>query len=163
MASMIVLVLPVPGGCKVTGSVTCGKCVFETYPLNQSKSIVQHHSNGLNLCSVEILQYRVQCHRSFLFRILSPDLRTLQVVLLVYFVGREKVVHDNEVNFPSVRQFDSMQTVEPRDESMRILLDVGVVFLQDLQKEFVLRVVDGLDDEPKVFRKVEESARLPRG
>ena len=60
-------------------------------------------------------------------------------------------------------QLDTMQPIESRDQRMRILFHVGVVFLQDLQKEFVLRVVDSLDDEPKVFRKVEERARFPRG
>jgi hypothetical protein len=76
---------------------------------------------------------------------------------------REEVVHDNEVNLLPMRQLDAMQSVKPRDERMRVLLDVLVVVLEDGAEELVLAVPDGLDDEAVVAGEVEERAALAGG
>lgn len=73
---------------------------------------------------------------------------------------REKVVHDDEVDLFASRELDSVQAVEPRQEGMRVLLDVLVVVLQDRAQELVLRVPDRLDDEAIIARKVEERSAL---
>ena len=54
------------------------------------------------------------------------------------------------------RQFDTMQTVETREEGMGISLDVFMVIFQDRSEEFVFGMSDGFDDEPIVSREVEE-------
>lgn len=40
---------------------------------------------------------------------------------------REEVVHHHEVNFPTVRYFYSMQSVELRYQGIGISFDVGIV------------------------------------
>ena len=47
-----------------------------------------------------------------------------------------------------------MKTIETGQEGMRVFLHMGVVSVEDLSQEFVLVVVDGLDDEPVVAREV---------
>jgi len=49
-----------------------------------------------------------------------------------------------------------METVEPREERVRVGGDVSVVLGEDLPEELVLSVTDGFDDEPVVPREVEE-------
>ena len=73
-------------------------------------------------------------------------------------VGRKEVVHNDEVDFAAVGQFHTVQAVEARDEGMRVFENMLVVVLEDLAKELVFRVRDGLDDEAVVAGKVEEAA-----
>ena len=50
---------------------------------------------------------------SLLLRVESPNRAALKVVCLVnVFVRWEKVVHDDEVDFPPSRQFHAMKTIE---------------------------------------------------
>lgn len=44
---------------------------------------------------------------------------------------REKIVHDYEVYFPAPRQLHTMQTIEPREKCVRVVLDVKVIVLQN--------------------------------
>lgn len=75
-------------------------------------------------------------------------------------MGREEVVHDDEMDFFAARELDAMETVEATDEGMWVIHDVLVVLFEDLAEELVLGVGDGLDDEAVVSGKVEEGARL---
>jgi hypothetical protein len=73
---------------------------------------------------------------------------------------REQVVHNDKVNLATARQLDPMETVEPRHERMRVVLDVRMVIFEDRPEVLVFGVVNGLDDEAVVSRKVEEGSRL---
>ncbi len=53
-----------------------------------------------------------------------------------------------------------MKAVESGEESLRVVLDVVVVLLQDPQQELVLAVTDGLYYEAIVAREVKERPRL---
>ena len=55
-----------------------------------------------------------------------------------------------------------MQAVESGEESVWIFFHVIVVVFEDRPEEFVLCVMDRLDDEPIIAREVEEGARFPR-
>lgn len=73
----------------------------------------------------------------------------------------EQVVHNDEMNLPPMRQLDPMQPIEPRQEGMRVLLDVFVVLFQDLPQELVFGMSNRLDDEPVVSREIKERTRFP--
>ena len=68
----------------------------------------------------------------------------------------KQIVHDNKVDFSSMRELDPMQTIESRNESIRIVENMLVVILEDSAKELVLGMRDCFDDESIVSRKVEE-------
>lgn len=53
-----------------------------------------------------------------------------------------------------------MKTVELRDQSVRVLLDMSVVFRKNLPQEFVFGMVDCFDDVLVVSGKVEEASTL---
>lgn len=55
-----------------------------------------------------------------------------------------------------MRELDPMQTIESRNESIRIVENMLVVILEDSAKELVLGMRDCFDDESIVSRKVEE-------
>ena len=55
-------------------------------------------------------------------------------------------------------KLDTMKTIETRQKGMWVFLDMGVISVEDLPQEFMLVVVDGLDDEPVISREVEEGA-----
>ena len=61
-----------------------------------------------------------------------------------------------------MRELHPVQAIEPRQQGMRVALDVRMVGFEDVAEELVLGVVDGLDDEAVVAREVEEAARLAR-
>ena len=85
-----------------------------------------------HLDRVEILQDCTQILSSLLFRALATDSGTLEIVRLVdIFVRREEVVHDHEVDLEAVRELNAIQTVEARQERVRIALHMLVVLLQD--------------------------------
>ena len=58
----------------------------------------------------------------------------------------EQVVHDDEVDLLTIGHFDSVQPVELREQRVGVLFDMSVVVLQDLAQEFVLGVVNCLND-----------------
>lgn len=108
---------------------------------------------------IQILQHCSRVYRSPLFWVLSSDRTSLEVVRLVNITVRwEEVVHDDEVYLPAVGHLDTMETVEPRQQRVRVGLHVGMVLLQHLAQELVLAVMEGLDDEPVVSREIEERA-----
>ena len=76
---------------------------------------------------------------------------------------RKQIVHDDKVNLPAVRHFDSMEAVKLGDEGIRVAFDVLVVVAQDPAEELVFGVVDGLDDVLVVSGKVKEAPTLPGG
>lgn len=93
----------------------------------------------------------------------KQGLSHLEVVSLVNIpMGREEVVHDDEVDLAAARELDTVKAVEAREEGVRVLFDVLVIFLEDAPQELVLRVSDRLDDEAVVAREVEKGARLAR-
>jgi hypothetical protein len=71
-------------------------------------------------------------------------------------MGWEEVVHDDEMDLSASGQFDTMQTVETREEGMWISLDVFMVIFQDGSEELVFGMSYRLDDESIVSREVEE-------
>ena len=89
--------------------------------------------------------------------------RPLQVKCLVdVAVRREKIVHDDEVDLPAIRHLDAVQTIELRDQGVRVLLDVLIVFGQNFPQDLVFGVVNGLDDIFVVSREVEEATTFTR-
>ncbi len=110
---------------------------------------------------IEILEDGIILVLEELLWIFPADRTSFQIESLVnILVGRKQIVHDNEVNFPTSRQFHTMETIEPRQESVRVLLDMIVVLFQDAKEELMLAVAYGLDDETIVAGEVEEGARL---
>lgn len=108
---------------------------------------------------IQVLQHCSGVDRSPLLWVLSSDRTSLEVVRLVDITMRwEEVVHDDEVDLPAVGHLDTMKTVEPRQQRVRVGLHVCMVLLQHLAKELVLAVMEGLDDEPVVPREIEERA-----
>jgi hypothetical protein len=55
-----------------------------------------------------------------------------------------------------------VESIELREEGIGILLDMGIIFPQNLSQKFVLRVVNGLDDVFVVPREIEKASTLPR-
>ena len=72
------------------------------------------------------------------------------------FVSREEIVHDDEMDFATTGELDAMETVKSGKEGVGVTLHVVVIALEYGAKEFVLRVMDCLDDEAIVAGKVEE-------
>ena len=64
------------------------------------------------------------------------------------------------MDLASVGYLYAMQAVKLGKESVRVLLDVCVVVLEYLPKEFMLGVVDGFDDVLVVAGEIEEAATL---
>ena len=60
---------------------------------------------------------------------------------------REKVIHDDEVNLSPSRQLHSVKSIEPRQQSMWVELDMLIVLFEDLSEELMFRVVNRFDDE----------------
>ena len=77
-------------------------------------------------------------------------------------VRGEKVVHDHEMDLTTMRELHAMEAVKAGDKSVRVVLHVLVVLLEDRPQELMLRVVDRLNDEPVVAREVKERSRLAR-
>lgn len=69
----------------------------------------------------------------------------------------EEVVHDNEVDLPTIGYFDPVEPVELGQQRIRILVDMGIVFAQDLPEQFMFGVMYGFDDVFVVTREVEEA------
>ena len=67
------------------------------------------------------------------------------------------------MDLPPPRQFHAMQTVEPRQQRVRVLLDVRMIQREYAPEELVLVVVDRLDDEAVVPREIKERAGFARG
>lgn len=110
---------------------------------------------------VDILQRRSWVLARTIFGILPSNRRALQVVRFVNIaMGWEEVVHDDEVDLAPVRELDTVQAVESAEQCMRVCLDMVIVQREDRPEEFVLVVVDRLDDETIVSREVEEGPRL---
>jgi hypothetical protein len=78
-------------------------------------------------------------------------------------VGREEVVHDDEMDLPTTGKLHSVEPVKSADEGMRVVLDVRIILFEDLEQEFMFRVPDGLDNESVVAGEVEERARFAWG
>jgi hypothetical protein len=113
---------------------------------------------------IEVLEHCPGVLSSLVFGIVSTDRGAFQVVRLVNIaVRREKVVHDEKVDFSPSRQLDSMEAVESAEEGMWVLLDVLVIVLEYLAQELVFGMVDRLDDETVVPRKVKEGTRFAGG
>ena len=78
---------------------------------------------------IEILSRRSRILREILLLEISTDRRSLEVESPMDISMRGKqIIHHDKVNFLSVRYLHSMQTVELREQGVRILLDVLVVF-----------------------------------
>lgn len=66
------------------------------------------------------------------------------------------------MDLAAVRHLHAVQPVELGDQSVGVLLDVSVIFRQDLSEELVLGMVDGFDDILVVAREVEEATTFAR-
>jgi hypothetical protein len=71
-------------------------------------------------------------------------------------MGWKEIIHDDEMDLSASGQFDTMQTVETREEGMWISLDVFMIIFQDRSEELVFGMSDSLDNESVVSREVEE-------
>ena len=71
-------------------------------------------------------------------------------------VRREKVVHNDKMDFSAVRDLDTVQSIELREEGIGVVHDVGIIILEDFAKQLMFGVVNSLDDIFVVARKVEE-------
>src|SRR4051812_21747981 len=95
---------------------------------------------------VQVLERRPRVLLQILFLVVSSDSRTFQVESLVDVpVWWEEIVHDYEMNLPSIRNLHSVKAIELRQQSIRILLDVVAILLQYLPQEFVLSMMNRLD------------------
>jgi hypothetical protein len=75
----------------------------------------------------------------------------------------EEIVHNNEMDLSASGQFDTMQTIESREECMGISLDMFMIIFEDRSEEFVFGMSDGFDDESVVSREVEERTGFTGG
>jgi len=71
-------------------------------------------------------------------------------------MGPEQVIHDHEMDLLPLGQLHAVQPIETRQRCVWIVPHMRVVVFQDGEKEFVLRVPDGFDDEAVVAGEVEE-------
>lgn len=110
---------------------------------------------------VHILQGSLWIEFGFFLGVFSAPSRSFQVVRLVYVtVWRKQVVHDDEMNLSSPGQLDPMQAVKAREQCVWIVLYVLMIVLEDGLQKLMFRVMNSLDDEAIVSRKVEERARF---
>jgi hypothetical protein len=77
-------------------------------------------------------------------------------------VWREEVVHDHKMYLSPIGYLDSVQAIKLREQGVGVVLHMFVVIFQDSSQEFVLGMVDGLDDVLIVPRKVEKTTTLAR-
>lgn len=110
---------------------------------------------------IDIFEGGPRIDSGLVFRVLSIDRRAFEIKCLVNVsVRRHEVVHDDKVNLSTMRQLDSVEPIEPADESVRVGFDVLMVLFEDFAQKLVLAAMDGLDDEAVVAREVEEGAGL---
>lgn len=97
--------------------------------LRQQSSFLRAELEGLPaVYPVEVLEYGARVLAGLVLWILTAHRTALQVVRFMYvFVWREEVVHDDKVDLPAVGQLYPVQTVEAREERVRVALDVLVV------------------------------------
>ena len=72
------------------------------------------------------------------------------------------VIHNHEIDLPPPGQLHAVQSIEVRQQCVRVVLHVHVVVFQDGEEEFVPRVLDGFDDEAVIAGEV-EGARFAWG
>jgi hypothetical protein len=66
------------------------------------------------------------------------------------------------MDLPSIWNLDSVKTIELREKGVWVVFDMRIVFLEDFPEEFVLGMMDGLDDVFIISGEVEETPTLPR-
>lgn len=111
---------------------------------------------------VEILHRRSRIPLQIFFTQIATDGRPLEVERLVDVSVRwEKIVHHDEMDLATIGHLHAVKAVELRDQRVRVVLDMSIVFRKDLAEQLVLGVVDRLDDVLVVAREVEEAATLP--
>ena len=67
------------------------------------------------------------------------------------------------MNLASIGYLHSMQAIKLGEQSVRVLLYVVVVVLEDFAEELVFAVVDGFDDVLVISGEIEEASTLSRG
>jgi hypothetical protein len=67
------------------------------------------------------------------------------------------------MDLASIGYLYAMQTIKLGKKSVRVLLDMVVVILEDLSQEFMFGVMNSLDDVLVITREVEKAATLARG
>jgi len=106
---------------------------------------------------IQILKHRSGVLHRFFLWVLPTHSAALQIVRLMHILMRwEEVVHDHEMDFPSMRELHPMQAIEPAEERMRVFLYMRVVLLENAEQKLVFRVSNGFDDETVVAREVEK-------
>jgi hypothetical protein len=79
-----------------------------------------------------VLEYRSRILLRLLFRIFPAKRTSLQIIRLVNISMRgEEVIHDHKMNLSPSRKLDTMKSIEPGEEGMRVVLDVGMVVFED--------------------------------
>jgi hypothetical protein len=92
------------------------------------RSKLQHLAS---IYPIEIFEHSPWVLDGFILRVFTPHSATLQVVSFVDIpVRREQVVHDNEVNLASPREFYTMKPVESREQCVRVILYVRMILLE---------------------------------
>ncbi|KAG9796248.1 SAICAR synthase-like protein, partial [Aureobasidium melanogenum] len=112
---------------------------------------------------LESLQKRDISPLDVFFPEVSADRRTLEVEHLMNIpVWWEQVVHDDKVDFPTVRDLDPMQPIKLADQRVGIVQHMAVVVPQNLSQKLMLGVMDGFDNVFVVAGKIKKRARLSR-
>lgn len=75
----------------------------------------------------------------------------------------EEVVHHDEMDLAAVGYLDAVQAVKLGEERVGVIFYVVVVVSKNSSQEFVLGVMNGLDDVSVVARVIEEAAALSGG
>ena len=77
-------------------------------------------------------------------------------------VWREKIVHDNKMDLPSVGNLYPMQPVKLREKGIGVVLDMIVIISKNPAQELMLCVMYGLDDILVIPREIEKTSTLSR-
>ena len=112
---------------------------------------------------IKIFQGRSWVLLKILLSKLPPNSRSFKVKCLVdVAMWRKEVVHDNEVDFPAIRNFHPVQAIELRYQGIGVGLNMRIVLSKNFPQKLVLSVMDCLDDVLIVPREVEEASTFAR-
>jgi len=103
-------------------------CISSQLLRQQSSFLWSELQHLATVDPIQVLQDSPWVCSGLFLRILSSHSATLQVIRLMDIpMGREEIVHDNEVNFSSVRKLDTMKSIEPGEKRVWIVLHMCVI------------------------------------
>ncbi len=134
------------------------KLRVSTYLLSQERPLLRTQLQRFPpIYPVQILEHRSRIHGSPFLGILPPHRTTFQIVCLMYILmWGEQIVHNDEMDLPSMGKLHTVQSIEARQQGMGVGLHVGVVSGENSTEELVLGVVNSLNDKAIVPGEVEE-------